>query len=385
MISPRRVAVLAGREAREILRDKLFFALVFVVPGLLMLVFGYGLSYDVENIPIGLVDNDRSPMSRDYAARFLDSRYFDFKGAAEDERPLIPLLSSNRLRAVIIIPSNFGHDLLSGRSASVQTLIDGTFPFRAQTTKGYIISINNAANSDLLAGAVARGQGIRDSEARALMRPVELQVRLLYNPGMKSSWTLAPRLMMVILIIVPPFCTALGVIREVESGAIYNIYSSTAGRLEYLLGKLSPYVLISTVNAVVLFLMVTRLFGAPFKGSMAIFAPATLLYIVCTTGIGLAVSVLVRTQMAAMVVTAIVTIVPAVLYSGVFVPIQSLTPSARFTAHLLPSLYYNNIVIGCFLKGLGVESLWREMLVLAGYASGLFALGLLVFHKRPSS
>ncbi len=380
----KRVVAVASKEAREIIRDKLFFSLAFIVPAVLMLLFGFGLSFDVENIPLAIVDRDRSALSRDYAHRFIDSRYFDFKGYGSDEKALEPLLTSNRLRAVIIIPEHFEKILLSGRPAEVQTLIDGTFPFRAQTTKGYVIAINAAVNIELLVSYVSRIKGIPRELAVGALRPVELEVRYLYNQSVKSIWSIAPKLIMAILMISPPFLTALGVVREKESGSIYNIYASTVSRLEFLVGKVLPYVAIAAMNGVILFLLATILFGAPFKGSLLFFVPVTLLYVVCTAGIGLLVSVFVRTQVAAMIVTAVLTIVPAVLYSGVLVPISSLTKAAKIVAYLLPAMYYTEIVLGSFLKGVGIQFLWVNVLILGVYALGLFTASYLLFHKRPS-
>ncbi len=212
---------------------------------------------------------------------------------------------------------------------------------------------------------------------------MRLETRYLYNQGVKSLWSLAPKLMMVILMISPPFLTALGVVREKESGSILNIYSSTLSRGEFLLGKLAPYVGISILNALVLWGLATWFFGVPFKGPPLFFLVATVMYVICTTGIGLVVSVLVRTQTAAMIVTAIVTIVPAVLYSGILVPVPSLTQAAQGIAHALPAMYYTNVVLGSFLKGVGFAALWFELLILALYAAALFTVGYRMFSKRP--
>ena len=378
-----RVVAVAQKEWREIVRDKLFFSLAFIVPMALMLMFGFGLSLDVENIPLAIVDQDGSSLSRDYAHRFIDSRYFQFLGYSHDERELTPLLTDNRIRAAIIIPEHFEKDLLAGRPAQVQTIIDGTFPFRAQTTKGYIIAINAAVSVELLAEYLTRLRGISRAQALQIVQPVRLETRYLYNQSVKSIWSLAPKLIMVILLISPPFLTALGVVREKESGSIYNIYSSTLSRGEFLIGKLSPYVGISILNALLLWMLARWLYAVPFKGSPIFFLIATLTYVICTTGIGLVVSVLVRTQTAAMIVTAIFTIVPAVLYSGILVPVSSLAQVARVIAHALPAMYYTNIVLGCFLKGVGFQALWVELLVLVLYATVLFSIGYLMFSKRP--
>lgn len=381
----KRIAAVISKEWREIIRDRLFFALAFVVPGMLMLLFGYGLSLDVENIPFAIVDRDGSSLSRDYANRFIESRYFQFRGYSNDVRKLEPLLSDNTLRAVIVIPEHFEKDLLAGRPAHVQTLIDGTFPFRAQTTKGYVIAINSALSMQLLANYLGRTQGLTPQQAQAMLQPVTLQVRYLYNQSVKSIWSLAPKLIMVILMVSPPFLTALGVVREKESGSIYNIYASTVSRGEFLIGKLTPYVLISTVNALILWLLTVELFAAPFKGDFLLFFLTSVIYVICTTGIGLLVSVVVRTQVAAMIVTAIVTIVPAVLYSGVLIPISSLSGQAQVTAHLLPAMYFTDIVMGSFLKGVGLTALWTNVLVLIVYTVALFSIGYFMFSKRPST
>lgn len=380
-----RIKAIAYKEWREILRDRLFFALAFVVPAALMLVFGYGLSLDVEHIPFAVVDHDRSAMSRDYLHRFIDSRYFNYKGHVSSERELDPLLTDSDIRFAIIIPPKFQENLLASRPVAVQSLIDGTFPFRTATSKGYVIAINAAFNGELLAGYISRRLGVSLEQAAAMAQPVGIQLRYLYNQEMKSVWSMAAALMMFVLMITPPFLTALGVVREKENGSIYNIYASTVTRGEFLIGKLAPYVGISVINIFILWLMATMLFGAPFKGDPLFFFIASVIYVICTTGIGLLVSLIVRTQVAAMMLTVVVTIVPSVLYSGLLVPIASMDAQAQFEAHLFPAMYYTDIALGSFLKGIGLEQLWGRVLALVIYAIVLWVLSYLLFHKRPRS
>lgn len=213
-----------------------------------------------------------------------------------DEHTITRLLTDNKVRAVMIIPEHFQKDLLNGRPVHVQTLIDGTFPFRAQTTKGYVTAISAAMSRELLAGYLSRTRGISNERAQRIVQPVKLEVRYLYNQSVKSIWSIAPKLIMVIMMLSPPFLTALGVVREKESGSIYNIYASTVRRGEFLLGKLLPYVALSTMNMFILWLMATKLYGAPFKGQISFFIPASILYVIYTTGIGLVASLFVRTQ-----------------------------------------------------------------------------------------
>lgn len=381
----RRVRVLAFKEWREILRDRLFFALAFVVPSVLMLIFGYGIILDVEKLPFAVLDQDRSEMSRDYLQKFISSRYFDYQGDVTSERELSPLLADSKIRLAIIIPENFQKNLISGRPAPVQTLIDGTFPFRAQTAKGYVIAINAATNSGLLAKWIAKTQGVTLERARTLVSPVRLELRYLYNQELKSRWSVAAALVMFILMVSPPFLTALGVVREKENGSIYNIYTSTVTRGEFLIGKLLPYIGISIINVFILWFMATTLFGAPFKGDPVFFTLASVVYVICTTGIGLLVSLLVNTQVAAMIMTAIITVVPSVLYSGLLVPVSSLEAAAQVEAHFFPAMYYTNIVLGSFIKGVGLEVLWGNVAMLVIYAIVLWCLSFFLFRKRPKT
>lgn len=380
-----RIWAVALKEWREIVRDRLFFSLAFVVPAVLMLLFGFGLSLDVENIPMAVVDYDHTPLSRDYAHRFIDSRYFDFKGYVEDERTLERRVMSNELRAVLIIREGFERNLLAGRQAEVQTIIDGTFPFRAQTAKGYVAAINAAFNVESLTLVLSQLSGLTLAQAREHLPPLRLEVRYLYNQSVKSIWSIAPKLLMAIMLISPPFLTALGIVREKESGSIFNIYASTVSRGEFLAGKLLPYVAISTLNVLILWALACFLFGAPFKGDPLFFLLSSVLYVTCTTGIGLLVSVAVRTQVAAMIGTAILTVVPAVLYSGALIPVSSLSREANVIAHLLPGMYFADIAMGSFLKGVGFSALWPNVLALAIYALVLFGAGFMLFHKRVKS
>ncbi len=380
-----RVRAVMFKEWREIVRDRLFLSLAFVVPISMMLVFAYGINMDVENLPFAVLDYDQTKLSRDYLHLFIDSRYFDYQGDVHSERELDPLLADSVIRFAIIVPPKFQENLLAGRPVAVQSLIDGVFPFRASTSKGYVIAINSAFNSKLLAGYISEHFGMPQEQAEAMVQPIKVQLRYLYNQELKSIWSMAPLMMMFVLMITPPFLTALGVVREKENGSIYNIYASTITRSEFLIGKLTPYVFISILNMLILWFMATSLFHAPFKGDPLFFFLSSVLYVTCTTSIGLLVSLLVQTQIAAMMVTVVVTIVPSVLYSGLMVPIASMDAASQFEAHLFPAMYYTNIVLGSFLKGVGLEQQWSDMLALAVYVAVLWLASFLLFHKRAKS
>lgn len=381
----RRVAAVASKEWRETTRDRMFLLLAFLMPALWMVVFGYGLVLDVEQIPFVAVDRDQSELSRDYLYRFIQSRYFSYRGSLAGEAEADAWLLSGKARAVIIVPEKFQERLRSGLPVSVQTLLDGTFPLRTDITKGYVVAINGALNEELLADHLSRNRGLTRAKARELARPVTLEVRYLYNEEVRSTWSTVPALVMLSLMVSSPLLTALGVVREKETGSIYNIYSATVSRLEFLAGKLLPYVVISLINVVVLWLMAVLLFAVPFKGNPLLFFASSFVFVLASTGIGLVISLLVRTQQAALIITVVVSTVPTILFSGLVVPVSSLSRAAQFQAHLFPGMYHTNIVRGTFLKDVGPAVLWTDVLALALYAAVLGIVGYRLFSKRPRS
>jgi len=375
----------ALKEWKETTRDRLFLLLAFLLPALWLVVFGYGLNLDVEDIPFAVLDRDRSEFSREYLQRFIQSRYFSFRGYAHDEHSLDRLLTETKIRAAIIVPERFQEQLVAGEAVAVQTLLDGTFPLHTDIAKGYVIAINQAFTEDRLIDFLRRSRGLTREQAGVLVRPLSVEVRYLYNEEVRSTWSMVPALVMFTLMLASPLLTALGVVREKETGSIYNIYSSTVSRAEFLTGKLLPYILISLVNVCVLWLMAVGLFQVPFKGHFLLFFFASVLFVCCTTGIGLLISLLVQTQMAALIITMVVAMIPTILFSGLLVPVASLTRGAKVQAHLFPAMYFTNIVRGSFLKGVGVEVLWQDLLALALFAGGLGGLTYHLFTKRPKA
>ncbi len=379
-----RVIALARKEWREIVRDRIFLALAFLLPTLLMFVFGHGISMDVENVPLVVVDHDRSASSRAYADRFAHSEHFDFRGLVESEREGEAMLSRASAEVVLVIGPHFERDLLSGRVVSVQSLIDGSFPATRvpRTLETYVEAIDASATAELQAAWLSRRIGVDPVRATAILHPIELDIRYLYNSELRSIWSVAPTLIMFVLVFVMPMLMALGVVREKETGAIYNVYASTVTRGEFLLGKLAPNVLIGAVNATILWLMAVFYFGAPFKGSLACFAFGTVEYLICTTSLGLVLSLLVSTQQTALMITSITATIIGFQYSGFFNPVQSLTGSSWVLAHAFPPMYYLNVVEGAFLKGMGFGGLWKDELVLAAFGAGYIAVAYGLFRKR---
>ena len=375
----------ALKEWKETTRDRLFLLLAFLLPVLWLVVFGNGLNLDVENIPFAALDRDHSALSRDYLHRFIQSRYFSFRGYADDDRTLARLLTETKIRAAIVVPERFEEQLAAGEPVVVQTLFDGTFPLHTDIAKGYVIAINQAFTEERLIHYLSQSRGLTQERASQLVRPLTVEVRYLYNEEVRSTWSMVPALVMFTLMLASPLLTALGVVREKETGSIYNIYASTVSRAEFLTGKLLPYVIISLINVCVLWLIAVALFEVPFKGSFLFFLLASFVFVLCTTGIGLLISLLVQTQMAALIITMVVAMVPTILFSGLLVPVGSLTQGAKVQAHLYPAMYYTNIVRGSFLKGVGADILGIDLLALAVFATVIGGLAYRLFTKRPKT
>lgn len=372
----KRVLTVASKEVKEIWRVKLFLVLAFVVPFIMFIVFGYGISLDIEHMPFAYIDYDHSQLSAQLTEKFR-GRFFDLREELFAQKEADRLLLSGVLRAVLVIPPDFSREIYKGNRAEVQFLIDGGYPYRALTIKGYAQAIIGAFAAEMLEEKVKR---IGASEQ--LIRPIRIETRYFFNESLKSSYALVPGLLVIILLMNPAVLTALAIAREKEFGTIYNIYSTPVRKWEFLVGKIIPYLVISAINLFVIVVTIRVLFQIPMKGHLLSLIPGALLYVLINVSFGLLVSSVTRTMVSAQIVTVIVTVIPAFLYSGLLIPVANLEGAARIMAHLYPSMHFMKIVHGVYLKDLGLGSLLPHMVILALYFIVLFSAGILVFRKR---
>jgi ribosome-dependent ATPase len=372
---PRRLGALVWREALEIRRDPVRLLFSLLVPVLLLIVFGYGLSLDVENLPFAALDRDRTPESRFYLEQFSGSRYFREHFPVHSQDELDRRMKQGELKVAIEIPPGFARDLRRGREPSVGVWLDGTMPFRAETARGYAEGLHRA----YLADQSRRVPGIAPQPA-----PVQLEIRFRYNQGLKSKFAVVPGLIAVVLVIVPSILTAVGVVREKELGTITNLYVTPVTRLEFLWGKQLLYVGISAINFLMLAALAVLLFGVPFKGSFVALVMGAFLGVTASTGIGLLVSAFARTQIAALLATVIITIIPAFQYSGLLTPVASLEGSAAAFAHSFPAGSFLNVSVGAFAKGLGSAALLPDYVALAATIVVLTTASALLLGKQES-
>ncbi len=366
------IRTFAIREGKELLRDhvRTFFALFG--PVILMTAVTWGVSFDVGSLAFAVRDRDQSAESRSIVKYFAGSSQFHPLPALAQDADIDAVLESSNAKMIINIPPSFGRDLLRGERPEIGFYLDGAESFNASNLTGYIASILGDYARDQ-----ARAHGISLPPDAAQLVP-----RFRYNPDFKSILAIAPGVLMLALSLFPAMMAAVGVVREREIGSIANFYASPASRLQFLLGKQLPYLAAAMTSFLILYLMMRYWFGVPLNGSAAALISGTFLMCCTTTATGLLVSCFTRSQVAAIFITAVGTVMPAMSFSGFLVPVSSLQGGAYVMGKILPSAWYANLTTGTFTKGLGYPELYREHLILGSYYLLLLALATLNLKKQ---
>jgi ABC-type multidrug transport system permease subunit len=372
-----RILAIARKETRQLVRDPVYLGLAFAVPLLLLILLGYQLSVDVKNLPVVVVDHDRSPWSRRYVDGFVNSEYFRLVGRLDTEAEAHDWIRAGRARVIIAIPPDFGRRLSADEDAAVGVTVDGSFPSRGQVSLGYVEAVSALYNQQLLRGWLAE-HGRRGGQ----VWPVQMDLSVWYNPTLESKNFVVPGMLVIVLMIFPPLLSALLVVRERESGTILNLYCSPASRWDVIAGKALPYVAVSFLDFLVIFGASVGLFQVRFVGNAWLLSAAALLYSICTVGLGLLISTFTRTQLAAMLATFVLAVAPAFTFSGIFVPVASQDAVGRFVARLIPATYFMDVVRGAYLKGGGVAPYLPNLVGLAAYAIVVYTAAWLAFRKR---
>jgi ribosome-dependent ATPase len=368
-----RLLAYAIREALELLRDPIRLAFALGGTTLLMLIFGFGISTDVNNLSFAVLDRDQTPESRAYIQEFTGSRYFTEKRPISDYADLDRRLRNGDIRAAIEIPPDFGRDIKRGRPVWVGAWIDGAMPFRAETIRGYIQGTQQKFVSEL--EALSQVQG-------APLPVAKVETRFLYNQDFESVYAMVPSTISMLLALFPAILMALAIVREKELGSITNLYVTPVTRIEFLLGKQIPYIGVAMINFGLMFLMALFVFRVPLKGSFTVLAFGALLYVAATTAYGMLISAFTRSQIAALFGTAILTVLPATQFSGMMTPVSSLTGAAVFMGRVFPMSYFLPISVGTFTKGLGFADLYVYLAELSLFFPIFIFLSLLLLRKQ---
>jgi ABC-2 type transport system permease protein len=377
MASVRRLLAVASKETREILRDPITVGVAIFLPLVMMVLFTYAITLDVREIRMAVLDEDGSAESREYVAGFLNSRYFRLYATVGSFQEGERLLDEGAVRVALLIPSGFARDLAQGIPTQVQTILDGSIANTAIMALNYVAAINESYNGRLQSQYMARQHGIAGTEPAIRADP-----RVRYNPDLRSEHFIVPGLFAVILMAFPPLLTALAVVRERERGSILQIYISPIRAWEFLGGKLIPYAAIAFLEMLLLLAVGNLWFHAPVRGSLPLLLVLSVLYVLCTVGIGLLISTVTRSQVVAILLSIVLTLMPAFLFSGFIAAIASMPKFFQWYTYLFPARYFMEISRGISLKGVGLERLWPEAVILLIYAAALLALASLRFHKK---
>jgi len=344
----RRLFSYARREWLELRRDPIRMLLAILGSVILMFVMGYGITLDVEDLTFAVLDQDDTALSRDYALNISGSRYFIEKPPLRSHAELDARMRAGDIALAVEIPPHFARDVARGRSADIAIWIDGAMPQRAETVKGYVEGMH--ANW-LQAKARAAGYGELAKAA------ITINTRYRYNPDVESLIAMVPAVIPILLLLIPAMLAALSVVREKELGSITNFYVTPTTRLEFLLGKQLPYVALGFASFLLLTLFAVTVFGVPVKGSFLALAAGAFLYVGAATAIGLLISAFVKSQIAAIFGTAVITIIPAVQFSGMINPVTALTGVGRAVGEVFPASHFIIIARGTFSKALGFADL----------------------------
>ena len=368
-----RLLAYTNREAMEILRDPVRLAFAFVGSAIMMFVFGFGITTDVEDIKYASLDLDQTPESRSYLEAFAGSRYFLQRPPLYTADQMKRRLEANDISLAIEIPPLFGRDLRRGGRPEVSALVDGANPLRAETIKQYVAGVHGTFLRDPAQDIGGTHSGTNSAD---------IQVRYLYNPTFESIYAIVPSVPAIVLVLIPAILMAVSVVREKELGSITNFYVTPTTRLEFLLGKQLPYIVIGMINYVILMLMSIFVFGVPVKGSALTLTLCAFLYVTVTTGIGLLISTFTSSQVAAVFITAIVTILPTTQFSGLLQPVSTLEGGARRMGSLWPTTYYMHASVGAFTKGLPARLLAEDAIILACFIPVLMVLASLALRSQ---
>ncbi len=371
--STRRLLAYAIRESTELVRDPIRLAFALIGPLILMITFGYGISFDVEDVHYAALDADRTTESRELIENFASSRYFSERPPIVDVDDIDRRLKNGELKFAIEIPAGYGRSLLSGERPEVGVWVDGAMPFRGETARTYIQGVSQRYLSDL---------ADQTTGPAPPADPLSIETRFRYNPAFKSAHAITPGAIMVLLMLIPAMMTAVGIVREKETGSIANFYVTPVTRVEFLIGKQLPYVAIAYVSFLSLVAMVIILFGVPIKGSITALFLGALIYVWATTGFGIVVSSFVKSQIAAIFATAIISMIPTINFSGFMTPVSSLEGGARVMSTLFPTSHFQKVAVGSFTKALDFSTLITAQLAVAGFAIGFFTLAALLLREQ---
>jgi ABC-2 type transport system permease protein len=367
-----RLLAVARKEIIQIRRDPRSLGMAFVIPMLLLFLYGYALTLDVDRLKTVVYDQDRTAVSRDLLARYLESRYFTLVRTARDLREVEGALDSGEAQIGLVVPRDFARDLERGRPVALQALVDGSDANTATIALNYLEGITARYSTQVTAARL--GVSLRTP-------PLEARPRVWFNPTLQSKNYIVPGLIAVIMMVIAALLTSLTVAREWERGTMEQLIATPIRTPELILGKLLPYVGIGLIDVLLAITAGTRFFGVPFRGSLPLLLLLSLLFLAGALSLGLLISIKAKSQIIASQAAMVVTFLPAFLLSGFVFDIANMPGWLQAITHVVTARYFVTILKGIFLKGVGLEVLWGEVAFLLVFAVVVMAAAHRGFRK----
>lgn len=364
------------KEFLQFKRDRRMVVVSFLAPVVQLILLGYAATTDINNIPMLVVDQDKSSMSREFVNRFVNSGYFVVQEEASSPNAIDCSIEHGRVWMGLVIPPDFSRDLLAGRQTSVQLIADGSDANSANISIGYASQIVNTYNQSIL---LEQQQRMPQFRIPGRLAP---EIRVWYNPELKSRNFMVPGVLALVLMIITMTLTSLGIVREKEAGTLEQLMVTPIRPHQLIVGKLLPFVLIAAVDIALVLVVARFWFDVPLRGSIALLLGLCGLFVLTTLGLGLFVSTVSKTQQQAMMTAQFFFMMPFIFLSGFTFPIENMPQVIQYLTYLIPLRYFIVIIRGVFLKGVGVAELWDQALALLIFGTIIFTLSVMRFRKR---
>ena len=369
---------MARKEFIQIRRDRATIYMVFIFPLMMLILYGFGIRYDVNSVPMAIYDQDGTQTSRQYIERFERSPYFNVQRYANSYSELESGINRGTTRIGIVIPTNFSERLSSNREAVVQLLVDGADNNTATIAMSYASAISRTYST-----------GIVMQQLEGVLRNMNLPVpavsaeaRIWFNPGLESVQFIVPGIIAVIMMIVGTVLTAVTIVKEKEQGTIEQIVSSPVKKYELMIGKTVPYAVLAYLDFLIIVVASYLMFGIHIKGSIPLLLVTAFFYLIGVLGMGILVSTVTQTQISAMFAAIMASMLPSILLSGFIFPIRQMPAALQALTLVIPARYFIEILRDIYLKGLGLESFWRETLYIMVFGVAMIALAAHRFRKK---
>lgn len=373
----RRIAALSKKEFIQLSRDVRMLFVLFAFPIILLIIFGYAISFDVHHVKLAVYDQEKSELSRKFINSLTSSEYFDVIGYISSEKQVKEMLDDREAQCVIVLPREMSRKLYSGGDVKIQVLVDG---INANSASIIINYLNNATStfSQNFVTEVMTLNGIKPYV------PIDPEPLFWFNPELNSTFFMLPGLIAFILIITAVVSIAISIVREKERGTIEQINVSHISYLELLIGKTIPYILISLLISTLVLVAGQILFGITVKGSYILLFITTLVFLFAALNLGVFVSTISDSQQVAFQISTLVSMLPALILSGFIFPIESMPPFVQILTNITPVKFYIVILRSIILKGVGIETFWTQVIYLLIFASVLLTLSTIIGKKTRS-